>query len=179
MNNLTPAQKRAKEDYEDAQRKKRMEERKQDSYQTNLRNSLDSIHSNNSKKRNLEKRLEQIKKIINTMDKLDRDYFDKLNRSASNADATYGTTVVCKGINRGNIKKSFFTKSMNEDAGTNSAYLACLAEKSQIEATIDEIDRQIRSLNSKIDVLQSNIRNCQNAISAAETQMRKSKRAMN
>lgn len=184
MNNLTPEERRAyyrraENDYNNAKISKRQAENRRDSYRTELRNSLDSIQSNKSEKRNLEKRLAQINKIIQAMDKLDGDYFDKANRSASNADTTYGEAIVCKGITRGNMKKSFLSKSKCADVNTDTAYSACLAEKKLLEKTIERIDSQIRMLDSKIDSLKSSIRGCNSAISDANSQMRRSNWAMN
>ena len=88
-------------------------------------------------------------------------------------------TIVCKGITRGNMKKSFLSKSKCADVNTDTAYSACLAEKKLLEKTIERIDSQIRMLDSKIDSLKSSIRGCNSAISDANSQMRRSNWAMN
>ena len=116
-------------------------------------------------KKSLERRLEEVKKIIKMMDGSAWGFstdvpesISKSNKASTDAGSDYKGCVRCDGVTSANFTDKFDSKSVTGDTNSNNALSELRKEQSRIERTIAELERNIRTLENNIETYKANIR---------------------
>lgn len=121
-----------------------------------------NLSESNSKKKNLEQRLEDVKEIISTLDETVNQSILTANRSGARAGEMYCSAIHCSAISSASIQTAYHLQSVQLDLHSGSAYQECLQEKQRLEMNIAELSAMISQLESTISELTSNITYLQN-----------------
>lgn len=115
------------------------------------------LYASKLEKKNLEARLEEVKRIIKMFDGDVTTRITKANRSAQSAGEKYSGAIQCTFITSASIETVFHTKTVFEDDYLMSAYQSCTSEKNRLENAIESLRQQMNSLNNIISSLNSSI----------------------
>ena len=115
------------------------------------------LHSTSSRRKNLEKRLEEVKQILSLFAGLVSDCIGTANKELSAVDETYRSTILCSGTAAADIKSAFLVQSVSGDANSSNAYNSCVAEKTRLENGIEALRVQINALSNRMEQINSDI----------------------
>ena len=139
------------------------EQRRIELSRSNIRKTQANIDDENSKKKNLEKRLKQVIKIIRYLESDVDASFSSISNKASSSQKGFNR-IKTVGIKRGSIEKKFKSKSVVTDKNTGNALQHLKNERGKIEQDIERINAAINKLNDTVSSLQRNIRTYESSI---------------
>lgn len=126
-----------------------------------------------SNKKNLEKRLEDVKNLISKLDGTVSENIVKSNSSGKKAEEVYVKCIKCSQISSGSLVSTFGLKGVLEDSNSEGTYTAFVNEKKRLEQAIAELERLIRQAEALIASLGQSIRNNMGMQSYYENEARK------
>lgn len=138
---------------------------------SDIKNRNSQISTSKTEVKNLEKRLEQVIKIIKYMNGDVNESFSSVNKKASSSQGRF-QEIVTQEISRGDISQKFKVQSVSVDANTSNALRALEKEKGKIENDIREINRQIKNLENAVQLINSKMHEFENKIDALERDIR-------
>lgn len=157
----------------------RRSEKKESEYEASKKRASTDLANSRKEKRNLEKRLDGVRKIISMMEG-SGGFFSanvpekirRANKSSDEAGSNFKGCIRCSGVQAADVADKFHTQKVNENRNSSSALQEFEREERRLVGAIDEIDRQIRALNDRIGILTTNIRNCNSTQSSIRRQIR-------
>lgn len=114
----------------------------------------------------LEKRLQQVMRILSLLGGNVSDGISGVNSAANAAGKSFRSAIRCCEIVSASLEIVFYTKSVEEDSRTASALFGCRAEKDRIETEIAHLIASIKSLEEEMRSLSSSISTQNNRIDA-------------
>lgn len=157
--------------YEDAKANRNKAANAVESFKSQKKTQESDLEACKTQKLNFEERLADVKAIISLLDNNVPSSIEKANKSVSVADEKYVSAIKCSLATAASIKEAYYTKGVNEDANTDSAYTCCLDEKRRLEEGIAELRRRMNAISNTLDALNSSIRSATNAANAYHAEM--------
>ncbi len=115
---------------------------------------------------NLEKRLQQVVRILFLLGGSVPDAIVSVNSAANTAGKSFRSAMRCSEIVSASLETVFYTKSVEKDSHTASALSGCQAEKDRIEIEIVRLAASIKNLEEEMRGLWGSISIQNNRIDA-------------
>jgi len=148
------------------------EQAKADSLKNQRTKSQSELQACGASKINLEKRLEDVQKIIHTLDTSVETAITEANRSSKKAEEWYTAVIHCVGIPGASIQAMYMTKTVGEDDDTAAAYRLCRKEEQRLRDGIEELRARMSALEDAIASMGMDISKAERNIQYYESQIR-------
>ncbi len=114
-----------------------------------------------AEKHNLEKRLEEVRRIVSKLDNEVSNRIVDANKAAAKAGDAYCSAIKCPELLSADVAAAFRLQSVGGNTYSNSAYQACKTEITRLEQGIESLKTAINNAQARIDQLQRQMRTLQ------------------
>ena len=152
--------------YSNAFAEKKQWARLEEESRTQLRQTDSQIADCKSQKKSNNKQIEEIKNIIAMLQGKSMfsvnvpEVINTANTSLKNMNEDYQKSIRVSGVAAANLEEAFHVKSVEEDSASAKALELLQREKVALEQLNEQLDSQMTTLNSNMDTLKKQIRQC-------------------
>lgn len=151
--------------YDEAEAEKHRSERRESSYNSQRKSKNNQLSSKKTQKKNREKRLDGVKKIIKQLDgsagMFSNDVPEKITKAAKaldKADSRYKESIrVSGGMPVASLETALYIKSVTADSNSAAALTGYKTEKTRVENLIAGLKKEIVKLEDEIASLKRKI----------------------
>lgn len=133
------------------------------------------ISAASSRKKNLEKRLEEVIQILGFFGGTVTQNIDAANRQSAGTDEAYRAAIRCSEVAANSIHAAFKLGGVTEEACASSAYSSCEAEKRRLERDIETLRVELNRLENRVAELSSSISGFADAAEGFSREMNRSR----